>query len=373
MINLLIKSIRKITKKIIILMMCINSFIFSVSAIDTSDEFKQFIEELEANHSNMQGSAVAILKEGEVIYKKTFGYTKKGGSPINHDTLFGLASLAKPVSALAIGLIVDKNLLNFEDKITLPYMKHQVALSNILGHTTGYKVPGDAEIEKGLTRPQLLQILSIQEPKCVPGKCYSYSNAIFSLVEEAVSIQGFSYSDLISNLSAAINTQGIKLLPLKPNENIAYQHSKNQLLPFPSLYQKNVPSAAGVFASLNGIVEFYKLSFGYRPDLISQKTLDQIYKPIMLNDDLRKWNINFPFEASKIKSYYGLGWRILKVDDNLTADLIFHSGYIHGVKTFIGYIPYKKVGIIIMSSDQRALPVTRAMIFWEKVVKNKII
>src|SRR3546814_15108434 len=70
----------------------------------------------------------AILVKGEVIYKKTFGNKKGENNRINEDTLFGLASLSKPVSTIAIILMAEKNSLNFDKKIKLPYIKHDITL-----------------------------------------------------------------------------------------------------------------------------------------------------------------------------------------------------------------------------------------------------
>lgn len=363
-------------KKIIVLTISIVSFLCSAHAIGVSDGLKCFIEELESQQSDIQGSAIAILVKDEVVYKKTFGYAKEQNDKIHEDTLFGLASLSKPISVLAMGLMVDQGLLKFDQKVKLPYVKYEVTLSNILSHTTGYKFSGDAETEKRLSRYELLDVVSRQEPECLPGRCYTYSNIMFSLIEEALSAQGLNFNNLIINLAQKLGTDSIKLLPLQ-NDSIAYPHSKKKLLTFPSPYQQNVQSSAGVFASLNGMIEFYKLSFGYRPDLISQQTLDQIYKPIIINSDIlrwhtSKWPINFPFEINKVKSYYGLGWRILAVDDNPQWDFIYHAGYINGVKTFIGYVPYKKVGIIILSNDQDAAPAKSATSFWLEAMTNCI-
>ena len=100
---------------------------------------QNFIDKLEAQTSELQGGAVAILYKGQVIYKKTFGYQKDDKKPINSATLFPIGSVSKPIAAAAIALYVDDGILNFDTKLKLPYLQNQVSLTNILGHTTGYK------------------------------------------------------------------------------------------------------------------------------------------------------------------------------------------------------------------------------------------
>lgn len=358
-------------KKMLVKILLVLVFVFPKLAvgIEISEKLKGFIEHLESKQDSLQGGAIAILVKGNVIYKKAFGHKKGQNDPITEKTLFGLASVSKPISAIAVGLLVDKGQLTFNDKINLPYIKNQCTLTNVLSHTTGYKFPGNAQIEQGMSRKKLLTMLQKRTPDCTPGACYQYSNIMFSLIDDVLKQKHSSLSDAISHLNTVLNTEAVKLLLIKPNEDIAYPHSKNQLAPFPSYYQTVVPASAGIFASIDGMIEFFKLSFGYRPELISQNTLDTIFKPIISNTDVFEWHLDFPFEENKIHSYYGLGWRILKVQDQADADLIFHSGYIQGVRAFIGFVPSQEAGIIILSNESTIFPIQNGMHFWGAVLR----
>ena len=178
----------------------------------------------------------------------------------------------------------------------------------------------------------------------------------------------------IQNLRTVLKTNGIQIIPIDPDIDIAYPHFKNErkrntpakLLPFPRYYPKTVPAAAGVFASIDGMIEFFKLSFGYRPDLISQKTLDYLHTPVITNHFIDRWKkyIGWPYSRNKIRSYYGLGWRILKNDKYPEKDLIFHSGHISGINSFIGFIPDEEVGIIILVNQNSHFPIQSGLSFW---------
>jgi beta-lactamase class C len=102
-----------------------------------------------------------------------------------------------------------------------------------------------------------------------------------------------------------------------PHE-FAYPHSarKNdqgietlKTLPFPPYYPKTATASAGIFASIDGMIEFFKLAFGYRPDLISQKTLDVIYTPKATANDVFYWNLDFPYDQKNITSKYAPDFR----------------------------------------------------------------
>lgn len=345
---------------------------FAETETPISPKLQHSIEKLESKKNELQGGAIAILHRGQVIYKTTFGNQKGNEGAITSSTLFPLASVSKPVSTAAIALMVDKGQLRLDEKFKLACLKTRVRLANILSHTTGYLFSGNTQIEQGMSRQKLLEKLKSQKSKCNPGACYSYSNTTFSLVEEVLNAKGQSLYSAIKNLRLTLKTDGIQIVPINPTMVIAYPHAKDvtheshplKPLPFPPYYPKATPAAAGVFASLDGLIEIFKLSFGYRPDLISQETLDFLHTPVIANRDIEKWDIKWPCDKSKIDSYYGLGWRILKSRQYPNKSLIFHGGMIAGAVSFIGFIPSEELGIIILCNQSSRVPLEGGISFW---------
>lgn len=346
------------------------------SGLPVLKKLANIIESIESKKSGVQGGAIAILYKGEVLYKTTFGYQKDQAGPIAETTLFPLASSSKPLAAVAIALLIEKEKINLNEKIKFPFLKHEVSLKDILSHTTGFRFTGNAEVEQGLSRQKLLEKLKTQKSYCKPGNCYFYSNTVFSVVEEALRTRGLTFKDAIKNLQIVLKTQEIQIVPLKTSNDIAYPHVKDRTkadfiaksLPFPPYYPKIVPAAAGVFASLNGMIELYKLSFGYRPDLISQKMIDLMHAPIISTNDPQRWHTILPYKEDKIESYYGLGWRIFRSKDHPGKDLIFHAGCIRGIVSFIGSIPSEEIGIIVLINQDKSSAFKTGLDFWAAVL-----
>ena len=368
--------------KFAIIFMCL------LSANATLAEFKSnniplsiraLVKNYEHKQSALQGGAVALLYRDRIIYKTTFGKQKDNSYDITSQTLFALASVSKPITAIATALLVEDKKLHFEDRFKLLYLQQIVTLKNLLSHTTGYQFSGNGYIEQGVSRKRLLRILKRQKPKCRPNQCYRYSNTMFSLVSEALKTKNFNFHSLIHKLQATLRTDGIQVIPIDPIMSIAYPHTKKMInkkgwfksLPFPPYYPVTVPASAGVFASLDGMVEFAKLSFGYRPDLISPKTLKLIYTPIISNRDIDKWNNRFPCNKNKILSYYAMGWRILEIKEHPDKKLIFHSGQINGTRAFIGFVPSKEITIIILGNQSSAFPVEYGLDIWARLTDIK--
>lgn len=338
-------------------------------------ELKVFIDNLEADKDHLQGGAVAILYKGQVIYKTTFGYQKGKENPITFKTLFPLASVSKPTAATVIALMINEGTLSLSEEWRIPGMKTKVNLKHILGHTTGYRFSGNSQIEQGMSRQQLLEELKNQNQGCNPGECYFYSNTIFSLVEEMLNTKQLSFAVGVEKLRDLLKTEEIQILPLKSGMKIAYPHVKNKnttglkALPFPPYYPKTVPAAAGVFASLDGMIELFKLQFGYRPDLISNNTLNQFHCPYISTNDIGKWGMDWPCPRDTIESYYGLGFRILRAKQYPGRDLIFHSGYISGAVSFVGFIPSQDIGMIILVNQGSPFALQKGINFWGEFLK----
>lgn len=341
----------------------------SIAAQDIPPKLQNFIQKLESEKQHLQGGAFALLYKGQVVYKSTFGHQRGNKGAITSKTLFPLASVSKAVTGTAIALMVDQGKLNPDESFKLQPLQYPVTLKNILSHTTGYTFKGNYQIEQGMPRSKLMNEIKREKPKHKPGKHYSYSNTLFSLVEEALNMKGSSLNAALKNLRVALKTDGIQMVPFNPSMAVAYPHIDDKSLPFPPYYPKAAPAGAGIFASLDAMIEILKLSSGYRSDLISQKSQNLLYTPLISNNDLYKWNIRLKFETEDIDSLYGLGWRIFRPKNHPNKDLIFHSGYIGGISTLMGYIPSEEIGIIILINQKTSIVDKSVLFFWNEFLE----
>lgn len=350
---------------------CCLCFSFLSMAQNSGLAINTFISELESQQDSVQGAAVAIIIDGKIVYKKSFGYKDPEKTiPINNDTLFALASTSKPIISTAISLLVSQGKMDFNDKVKLTFLKSSMSMANFLSHTTGYKVTGNSQIESGNNKEKLINFIRQRNQECKPGKCYKYSNLMYSFIDDALKTKGSSIKKAIELLNEKIGTTDITLLPITQESNFANQYSRNgKLLSFPSNYQKSVPAAAGVFASINSMAEFLKLAMGSRPEILNDHVLSKICTPIVENKDIFLWNIDLPFKNDRIRSYYGLGWRVLFVDNKQESRLIFHSGFINGATTFMGFVPDKKAGIIVLVNQTSPFAMNQGFKFWANVLK----
>ena len=106
------------------------------------------------------GSAYCVIQGQDVLYKKCFGTTSAYTTePVTENTIFRLASMTKPVTAVATLILVERGLLSLSDKVSeyLPEFKdvhitqiapsgslidigkaqNEITICNLLTHTSG--------------------------------------------------------------------------------------------------------------------------------------------------------------------------------------------------------------------------------------------
>ena len=64
------------------------------------------------------GSCYAVVQSGETLYKKYFGYSSIDKKPLGDKTLFRLASMTKPITTVAILILISRGLLSLDDEVS---------------------------------------------------------------------------------------------------------------------------------------------------------------------------------------------------------------------------------------------------------------
>jgi CubicO group peptidase (beta-lactamase class C family) len=96
------------------------------------------------------GAVVAIARKGKLVYFETFGFRdKQAGVAMTKDTIFNIASMTKPMVALAALQLQERGLLLIDDPLAKyfpQFAKMEVAELNASGDTITGKVPAKQPI-----------------------------------------------------------------------------------------------------------------------------------------------------------------------------------------------------------------------------------
>src|SRR5690242_2520292 len=79
--------------------------------------FDDMMTEFLATHE-VPGASLAISRHGKLVYAKGFGYADSNKhEPIRPRSLFRIASISKPITAVAVLQLVEKGSLRLESKV----------------------------------------------------------------------------------------------------------------------------------------------------------------------------------------------------------------------------------------------------------------
>src|SRR5262249_39941357 len=81
---------------------------FSINGLRRMDDFF----DREIKQSRVPGAVVAIARDGKLVYLKAHGYRDRDkGLPMQIDSIFGLASMTKPMTAVGILSLTEQGKL----------------------------------------------------------------------------------------------------------------------------------------------------------------------------------------------------------------------------------------------------------------------
>ena len=376
-------------KKIIALIFLSLSLVYQLSCTDIQsktpeppkpesvidDSLAIFLEGFERDflvgldYKRIPGAAVAIVKDGQIIFQKGFGIKEKGEpGTVDEHTVFRLGSVSKGFASVLAGTLVEDGLLEWDGvvsdylndfKLHDPEQTDRVEVKHILSHTSG--LPRHAYtnlVEDGLSLNRIISRLDRVPLISKEGEQLAYQNAAYSVIEKVLEEQtGTDFNTLLqeelfeplgmSNSSSTFET--ISLAQNKAEPHVYHSRRRGRVsVPISKKYY-NAVSSGGINASASDMGKWLLLLTGYHPEIITEETLDQVFTPLATINNKRfsrHWDgVN--------KSHYGMGWRVL---DNQGQRIVYHGGYVNGFRSEIAFAPDDDLGIAIMINTNSSYP-----------------
>jgi CubicO group peptidase (beta-lactamase class C family) len=298
-----------------------------------SPEFKQIIYKLDTFYSRRVAAGfngqVLIGYKGKILYERYYGYAQReNGLMISRETPSQLASTSKPFTAMAVCMLKDRGLVDFDMPVQtyLPEFPYPaITVRMLLNHRSGlpdYLHFGLALREKGLgsslmTNEELLNIIATKIPKLnfTPDTRFTYSNTNYAVLSCLISrVSGIPYAKFMKTMIFD---------PLNMKNTYVFDasatHANNVCRSYKGsawnwMGDKDYDGISGDKGIYSTVTDMYKWDQAlYKGMLVKAVTLQQAYTP-------------YSFEKQGVKNY-GLGWRMLIYPNQ---KIIFHNGYWHG-------------------------------------------
>ena len=325
------------------------------------------------HHDKIPGLSVAIVDHDAIVYAKGFGARNVDRNlPATPDTLFGIASVTKSFTCLAIMQLVEEQKLSVDDPVdkylpfTLGSKDHPITIHHLMSHSSGIPNLGTLELvirrhsfKKEFFVPithedDVLRFINNANKEIIfyPGEHFFYSNDSYTLLGYIIKkLSGMSFEEYIRQkilvpLQMTRSTLQRESFDSDSNTSLAYEIGKNnELKSAENLFSTLAAGPMGVFSSVLELTNYLRMYFHdgkFGDQQILQETLlKKMFTPY----------IERPQTFWGTKSY-GYGWSIQQ--NFLGQELIDHTGQTGVSQAYLGFLPKIKIGIALTCNGNDA-------------------
>lgn len=356
------------------------------------NQFEQFVNEIMKTYEG-QGIGIIGFDQDSVLYEYYQGYRDVEKTlPIDRNTIFGIASITKSYTVIAILQLVEKGIIDLDkpitaylDSIKLP-ARHIPTVAHLLSHAGGFYpqerfLMKDVAKSLGLAEGSELskdnklaikgiemivdRINAINDFNGAPGQHHSYSNFSFGLLTELVHHYGGEkhYTYYIEKHI---------LRPLNLTHTFFEFNRTRKEKNITKLYEK-------VIDHMNVTDDYEDMGFVLLGGGALKSTLNDMmaYTRLHLNDG--KYNgkellsekainsMTIPRVAYKPFEGYGYGLISGKIDE---IEYAGHSGGLTGVSSYFAFTKATQKGIVILCNTSN-IPVSSIGIAGIKLLNDQ--
>ena len=318
----------------------------------------------------MVGLAIAVIEDGELIFTKGYGETKKGsGDPVTADTVFRWASVSKSIAAATVLDLSEDGYFDIENpanlhapSLNLPRSRNAAKIEDLMSHRTGIKRnEGDRKIEAGHTAKPLRGKLTEARRMCPPGTCHTYQNVAYDATAEiAETVTGLPYKSIVNERifkPLGMTTATTTLAGLQRSKSWAKPHfysGRTVKSVKPTYYR--IPGAAGVNSSVTDLAKWMNAQMVEGDDVLSSSVKAAMQTPYVITPREQR-GFRRKFDRSG-DAFYGYGWRVYNYKGRR---IVGHRGAVQGYRSMVIFDPELKTGMAMLWNTGTGFPIEMQM------------
>jgi D-alanyl-D-alanine-carboxypeptidase/D-alanyl-D-alanine-endopeptidase len=320
------------------------------SLVPPDSEIRRILAERIDTYRQSVGIVVGVI---EPKGRRVIAYgslAKDDKRPLNGDTIFEIGSVTKVFTSLLLADMVQRGEAALADPIA-KYLPKEVkvperggraiTLQDLSMHTSGLpRMPTNfsrqdpANPYADYSAEKLYQFLSTYELPRDPGSEYEYSNLGGGLLGHLLARRaGMDYEALVQSRIAkplGMNSTGITLTP-EMKARLAVGHN-DTLAPVPNWDFQVLAGCGALRSSTSDMLDFLAANLGYTKSPLA---------PAMASMLAVRRRTSVPGPDT------GLGWLFANRDGK---DIVWHNGGTYGYRSFVGYDPKTRVGVVVLSN-----------------------
>ena len=330
-----------------------NSISVDESEIQFNNAFKQAADSIldhAVNSGNFIGLSVGVYKEGWGEWVGSAGFrSKKDYLKVNGNTLFRLASISKPMTALSILKLVEQGRIELDVPIQkyIPDLsipsKEKITIRQLLMHTSGI-----AHYTSSLDAMSLTNYESLAEAmdkfkdrslQSAPGSHYVYSTYGYTVLGAIIEqVTGLSYQEYMKQVlwkPAKMNSTGVEEQKDYDNKARLYIKVKSAHIRSPYTDLSSIYPGGGIHSNTKDMLKFSEALLNYK--IVDSFTLNEM-------TDTSK-----SLAPAIGDTPNGLGWNVYEDPDY--GKVLLHGGSQPGAGGFyLVYLDYK-IAVSVLSNS----------------------
>ncbi|MGD2152782.1 MAG: serine hydrolase domain-containing protein, partial [Gemmatimonadales bacterium] len=226
------------------------------------------------------GFAVAIVKDGELVFAKGYGVRELGKADrVDEHTLFAIASNTKAFTAAALAILVDGGKLDWDDRVVehLPYFQlydpwvtQEMRVRDLLSHRSGLGTFSGDLLWYGTSysRTEVIRRARYLEAAGEFRSDYGYSNLMFLAAGQLIAaVTGMSWDEVVEREffePLGMRRTVTSVRDLEGMGNVATPHRERDGWVFPLYWYDwdSMAPAGGIISSVADMSRWLRLQLG---------------------------------------------------------------------------------------------------------------
>ncbi len=339
------------------------------------ESFDRMMREFVAKH-RIPGASLAVTRHGRLVYARGFGFADlEKDEPVRPHSLFRIASVSKPLTAVTVLNLVEHGKLNLDDKV-LDVLSpavfggdgppadprwSRITIRELLQHRGGWNrdqsfdpmfrpllIARTLDTEPPAGPALIIRYMLRQKLDFDPGARYAYSNFGYCLLGRVIEkVTGQSYGEAVRqrvleplDISPRQMRLGHTLLERRARNEVHY-YDKNQEAkavvgkplgrpvpePYGGWYLEAMDAHGGWIASAPSLVKFASaLDQPEHSKILSARSIATMFERPPGAAGLRK-------NGKPRDAYYACGWQVRPI--NREGANTWHTGSLDGTSTIL--------------------------------------
>jgi CubicO group peptidase (beta-lactamase class C family) len=303
------------------------------------------------------GLALGIVANDRLVYGKGFGVrSKTGGMPVDTRTVFQIGSTTKAFLATALGIMVDRGKLRWDDRVVDldpdfqlkdPWVTREFRVFDLLAQRSGLPpYANDALGLLGLAEPALIRSLRYVEPVSSFRSTFAYTNITHLLAGRIVAKAAGAadgdtvlHQELLEPLGMKESSYTAEAIIAAANHAMGHRWTPEGTIevPFTQLFPYDFGGAGDINSTIEDMAHWVRLQLGNGTfegrRIVSPESLAFTYTPkIAISDKLS----------------YALGWVIQQTPN---GNIVWHNGGTAAFGAYVGMVSDRNIGVIVLSNE----------------------